>query len=161
MAVTPRVFGPAQIKIDVGSGLEFLGYSRSGVTILFHPRTLDVPSDRVGGESGTPADVVALGLMASVRLELTEYDTAVAAKIMAMVDNGSSGTSPTPGGLYITDGLYYRLLINSTTFPLNFPIAVPRGSMEQDRASRWSPYVCEFEMYPDPTTRLLFNTTTT
>lgn len=160
MPVTPRVFGPAVIKIDAGSGLETLGYTRSGGTVLFHPRTLDVPSDRVGGESGTPADVVALGMIASVRLELSEYDTDVAAKIMAMVDNGSSGTSPTPGGLYITDGLYYRLLIHSTTFPLNFPIAVPRGSMEQDRASRWSPYVCEFEMYPNPSTRLLFNTST-
>ena len=79
---------------------------------------------------------------------------------MAVIDSGSSGISPEPGGLFLTDGLYFRLLLQSGTLPLNFPIAVPRGTIEQDRASRWSPFVCEFEMYPDPSTRLLFNTST-
>lgn len=150
MAYAAIVYGAGLVKIDAGSGLESLGYTRNGVATINESRFVDVPSDRNGGEQGQPAELLLLPrpVTASIRLELTEWDTAVATKIAALIRGGTEGTYPLTTTLMFQGTKYFRLLIHSSTGPLNFPVCVPRGPLEPgERSSKFSVFVAEFEAY--------------
>ena len=159
MAIQPIVFGHALVKVNAGAGMEELGYTRSGVAIIIEPKYVDVPSDRYGGEQGTPADIVWLGAIARIRMEFSEYDLAVASKVGAFLAGASAGTLPQPGQLMFNGSFGMRLLIHSASTPLNFPRGMPRGPVETERSSIWAPFISEWEAYPDAN-RLLYNNTT-
>lgn len=160
MAVEVVVCGLAIVKIQVPAGsLETLGYSRNGVTVSEEAHHLDVPGDENGGDEGPPVDVQILGETARVRLELTKIDTAVADKIRARVAAGTAGTPPTAGTLMFGGSKAIRLLIHSTTSPINFPRAFPRNAIELNRGTKYSTFVCEFECHKDGS-GVLYNSTT-
>lgn len=149
MAVTPIVFGPAIIKCSTtdGSTLSTLGYSRGGVVTVLDPYFDEVPSDRNGGENGPPVDFVWLGQSATIRLEMTEFDNTVAAFVNAVLRGGTAGQPSAAGSLMFSDSKYFRLLIHSTTNPINFPVAFPRGQIEYERRSSYATHVMEWAAY--------------
>lgn len=162
MAETIVVAGLTAVKVDTGSAnaLELLGYSRDGVDAEYEGYFSDVPGDQNGGESGPPIDVQFMGEIAIVRLELTKWDTAVAAKIRPRTYGGTAGTPTTPGSLMFQGSLSYRLLLHSaTTIPQNFPRAFPRHRFVINRGTRFSRLVCEFECHKNAS-GVLYNETT-
>ncbi len=150
MAYAPLVFGAALVKIDAGAGLESFGYTRGGVAPIIETRYVDVPSDRNGGDQGSPAEIVMLPRTATarIRLEMTEWDLTVAGKIAALVRSGTNGDYPETSTLMFQGTKYFRLLLLSNTSPLNFPVCVVRGPFEVgERSSKFSSFVCEFEAH--------------
>lgn len=162
MSYAPVVFGAGLVRVDVGDGLVDFGYTRGGVVPVIQPRFVDVPSDRNGGDQGTPAEVLLLprGATANIRIEMTEWDMAVASDIAALIRNGTEGTFPTTTTLMFAGSKTMRLVILSATGPLNFPTVIPRGPTEPgNRSSQFSTFVAEFEAY-QYASGALYNSTT-
>lgn len=151
MAVAIHVAGLATIKVDTGdaNALETLGYTRDGTEITEEARFIDVPGDENGGDEGPPVDVQYLGETARIRLELTKYDSAVAAKVFPRLYGGTDGQPGTAGTLMFGDSKTYRLLIHTIAEPYNYPRAFPRGAVELNKGTRFSTLVLEFEAHKD------------
>jgi hypothetical protein len=147
MALAVIVPGPALVRIDAGAGLEDLGYSDNGIVIDEEGFFLDVPGDQHGGDDGPPIDVQYLGEIARIRMELTKWDSTVAAKVEARLAGGTAGTPGTPGTLMFQDSKTIRLLIASTLLPRNYPRVFVRGAINCNRGTKYSRFVCEFEAH--------------
>ncbi len=140
MARAIVVAGLAICKVDTGvsNALEDLGVSRNGVEITDNGYFLDVHTDEDGGDDGPPTDVQFLGQTATIRMELTKYDTAVRAKIDSRMYGGTSGTVGTVGTLMQGGSKTFRLLIHSTSEPYNFPVVVFREPIEINKGTKFS-----------------------
>jgi hypothetical protein len=151
MAAAVQVFGPALIKVGTGSvgALESLGYTRQAADIRSQGFFLDVPGDENGGDQGPPIDIQYLGEIARVRLELTKWDEVVAAKVRSRLAAGTEGTPGTAGTLMFGGSKSIRVLVHSTTGPMNFPRAFLRDPWEIAKGTRYSTLVLEFEAHKD------------
>lgn len=140
MAAAIQVAGLATIKVDTGSSnaLETLGITRNGAEITDNGYFLDVHTDTDGGDDGPPTDIQYLGQTATIRLELTKYDEAVAAKLRPRLYGGTDGVVGTVGSLLIGGSKTYRLLIHSVTDPYNFPVVVFREPIEINKGTKFS-----------------------
>jgi len=150
MALAIQVDGLAAISVDTGiaNAMEVLGYTRNGAEITLEDFWLDVPGDEHGGDDGPPIDVQELGEIARVRLELTKYDTLVADKIKARLLGGTAGVKQTSGKLVFANSYSYRLLVNSATQrPYNFLVAIPRMPWEENKGTKFSTLIFEFECH--------------
>lgn len=161
MAVTVNVDGPALVRVDTGdlNALEDLGYTRDGAEIRFEAYFLDVAGDENGGESGPPIDVQYMGERAVIRLELTKFDGTVADKVTPRLYGGTAGTPGAAGTLMFGGGKCYRVLINTSNRPMNFPRCFIRDAIEVNKGTRFSRLLLAFEAYPDDTGVLYDNTT--
>lgn len=161
MAAAVQVPGAALIKIDAqqGAGLESLGYTINGADITHETFWGNVPGDQNGGDEGPPIAIQYFGEIARVRLELSKWDSAVAAKIEARVTDKSAGVIGTAGDLLDGTGSNHcRLVIASASLPRNFLFAIPRDAIEQNRGSKFARLVLNFECHALSGT--LWNTTT-
>jgi hypothetical protein len=127
------VAAPFSIVIDTvtyDAGYLFkLGESADEIRIRPQMFTNPVPGDRNGGRSGDPIEEQYLGESASVSLELSRFDTIVAAALQT-----SGGILTTPGtipdtavGALMRRDHSYRFLFHSTvlaTRSKNFPCAI-------------------------------------
>lgn len=139
MAAVIVVTGAARLYIDAGQGggLQFLGYTRDGVTIREVMYQDDVKGDQNGGESGPPIDVQHFGEHHEIETELVTVDLSVLATVNAKVNNGTPGVLPAAGSLMVSGGLYHRLLIHPTVqLPRNYLCAFPRGSQELNKGTK-------------------------
>ena len=149
MAVTIVVRGLVTVAVDAdsGGGLETLGYTRNGAEITSESFMLDVPGDENGGDDGPPVDIQYLGEIARVRLELTKFDSDVAAKIEARLKDGTFGVIPLPGQLIMAGQAYMRLLLNTPTGPRNYLRAIPRMPIEHNVGTKYTTLMVEFECH--------------
>ena len=161
MALAVVVDGPALIKTGTGSAdaLESLGYSIDGIQIAENGYFDDVPGDQNGGTAGPPIDVQYMGEIHRIRMELSKWDIAVAAKLFPKLKGGTAGVIGTPGTLIAGSSSYYRLLIVPTSNPRNYLAAIPRGAIEINKGTRFSRLVLDFECHAFSGT--LYNETTT
>lgn len=159
MAIGVQVAGKALVKVDTGSAnaLEDLGYSINGIEISQEPYFSDVPSDENGGDEGPPIDVQYFGEIATIRMELSRWDPAIAAKIDPFLYGGTSGTQGTPGSLM--SGFSYRLVIVTSALPRNFPIAFPSEPIEINKGTKYSRLAITWKAYGF-TNAAVWNTTT-
>lgn len=160
MAATVNNAGLASIKIDAGSGLTLLGYTRNGADVSEDAYMTDVPGDENGGDEGPPIEIQIMGETARVRLELTKWDTTVADLIRARVRAATAGTPPTAGTMLFSGTKYFRLLVHGVALPQNFPVAIPRAPIEINKGTKFATLVIEFECHKD-SNGVLYNSTTT
>lgn len=164
MAKLIHVAGIATIKIatgSLGSGtLEELGVTRNGAQITFQEFSSPVPTDEHGGDEGPPVDIQYFGEIATVRLELTKFDAAVAAKVAARLRAGAIGVPNTPGTLKIQGDHFYRLLIHAPNAPYNFPCVVFGDAIDTNKGTKFSTLSITATCYKHPSSGILYNTTT-
>lgn len=149
MASTVHVAGAAQIKLDTGSSnaLEELGYTINGAEIREEIFMENVPGDENGGDAGPPIDVQYFGEVHHVRLELSKWDASIAAKVLPVLYGGTAGVTGTPGTLMAQGSKTYRLVINSSTEPRNYPRAFLRNQKETNKGTKFSRLVLDFECH--------------
>jgi hypothetical protein len=162
MAHAVNVAGPAEVKVGTGSAgaLESLGYTRQGADVRNQGFFIDVPGDQNGGDQGPPIEVQYLGEIARIRLEMTKWDEAIAAKIRTRLLAGTEGTPGAAGTLMFGDSKTVRVTLSTTTGPMNFPRCFIRGEWEINKGTRYSTLVVEFEAHKD-STGVLYNAVVT
>ncbi len=153
MAEVVSVAGACQVKISspsVAAGaLQVLGYNRNFADVRKEAFFLDVPGDQNGGDDGPPIEIIHLGEIAIIRLELTKYDLTVANVVRSRVDGATAGQPTAAGSLMFSVPNTMRLLLNAANDPRNFTRVVPRGAIEIGRGTKYSTLVCEFEAHKD------------
>lgn len=165
MANQVNVAGLAAIKLDTGASnaLELLGYTEDGAQITFKGFFHDVPTDENGGPEGPPTDIQYFGETAEIRLLLPKFDPLIVDKMFARahyVGAATPGVVQTPGSLMIAGAYSFRLLIHSTTAPMNFPISVFREPHELNKGTKYSKLLVVGTAYKNQTTGVLWNTVT-
>lgn len=163
MAIAIQVPGACLIKLDTGSShaLESLGYSENGVHIEEEIFTEGVPGDLRGGDLGPPIDIQYFGEIHRVRLELSSWDSAVAAKVNPVLYGGTEGQSGAPGSLFRAGGFSFRLLLLCTNLPRNYPIAFLRGAPKEiNKGTKFSRLILNFECHDQGVSTAIWNTTT-
>lgn len=168
MAEIIQIPGPCHILLNTGasSALQGLGYTENGAEVREELLAGDIPGDQNGGDQGPPIDIQKFGLIGHVHLEMSKWDAAVAAYVMAKSNpNGSiptaAGVSPTPGGLIFSNTDYFRLLLfPSLSLPRNFLIAVPREAHTYNLGTRYARLIADFICYPPLGGGVYWNTTT-
>lgn len=149
MATAVQNGGLATIKVDYGSGLAILGYTRNGADESEDSYMTDVPGDENGGDEGPPIEIQIMGETARVRLELTKWDATVLAAVRSRTKGGTDGTPPTAGTMLFSGSKDFRLLIHSVNLPHNFPRAIPRATIEINNGTKFATVVVEFECHKD------------
>lgn len=149
MASTVHVAGVAQIKLDTGASnaLEELGFTINGAEIREEIFMENVPGDENGGDAGPPIDVQYFGEIHHVRLELSKWDAAIAAKVLPVLYGGSAGVLGTAGTLMAGGSKTFRLLINAATEPRNYLKAFLRNQKETNKGTKFSRLVLDFECH--------------
>lgn len=150
MAASVQVPGPVLIKIDAGAGLESLGYSVNGIEIEEHPFYGDVPGDQNGGDEGPPIDIQYFGEIHRLHIELSNWDAAVAAKLIAKINTGTAGVAGTPGVLMLAGGWYYRLLLvatNTSNNTRNYLRALVRDRTAFNLGTKFKKLSIDFECH--------------
>lgn len=162
MTAAVQVTGPALVRVGTGTdnALESLGHTGQGADVQSQGFFLDVPGDENGGDAGPPIEVQYMGEIARVRLEMTKWDSAVAAKVQSRLADGTAGTPGTAGTLMFGDGKTIRVLLSTTNGPMNFPRCFLRNPWEINRGTKYSRLVLEFEAHKDGS-GVLFNAVTT
>ncbi len=158
MPIITNVAGAALIRIDAGAGLEDLGYSLNGVEISDEPYYDDVKCDSHGGEAGPSADIQHHGFHSVIRIELSRWDSVVAAKLHAFLPGVTAGVRGTPGSLMSANS--YRLLILSTNLPRNYPAAFVAEPQEINKGARYSRLALTFHAFGFNSSTTVWNTTT-
>lgn len=167
MSLTVNVTGLATIQIATAAAptsLLTLGYTQNGAQVTLEGYDLKVPGDENGGDDGPPIEIQYLGQTARVRLELTKFDVSVSDTVLKRLPSGTLGTphnTDTPvGTLLFTNNQYFRLVINSTTRPFNFPCAViSKTPQELNLGTKFQRHIIEVECYKHPTTGVLWDRT--
>lgn len=164
MAISVQNAGAVLVKIDdgAGGGLQSLGYTRNGADTTKEAFFVDVPGDQNGGDEGPPIDIQYMGEIARVRLELTKWDSTVAALVSARVSAATDGQPATAGTFMFAQTKYCRLVLDGggafTSLDMNFPLAIPRMPIELNRGTKFGILVCEFECHKNAS-GVLHNTT--
>lgn len=158
MATAVIVAGPVLVRTGTGSAsaLEDLGYSANGVEIDEQPLELPVPGDENGGDEGNPIDIQTFHERHIIRMELTKFDSAVAAKVGCKFKGDTAGTMGTIGRLFAAGSGVYRLLLSSTNVTRNYIAARPRR-IQAVYGSKFTRLMIEWEALPSSGT--LYNST--
>ena len=140
MAEAIQVFGPARVWVNTGASfaLESLGFSVNGVKFRDNGYFENVIGDANGGESGPPVDVQYFGQVDTVEMELSKWDSVVAAKIFPRLYGGTAGVIGIAGLMIAAGSFSYRLLINPSSGPRNYLRAIPREAMEHNKGTKYS-----------------------
>lgn len=159
MAAAVIVAGPVLVRTGTGSAsaLEDLGYSANGVQIIEETRELPVPGDENGGDEGNPIDIQYFHERHIIRMELTKFDSAVAAKIGCKFKGDTAGTMGTIGRLFAAGSGIYRVLLSSTNVTRNY-LACRPIHIEAVYGSKFTRLMIDFEALPSNGT--LYNSTT-
>lgn len=160
MPALPQVSGPCETILDTGTSraLESLGWTANGVSVQRRRLTTNIPGDQNGGDDGVPIEIQDFGGTVSVRLELTKWDSLVAAKVRRLGNPNGTGFSGvslggivTPGTFIVANGGYYRLLLKplDTSYAMNFLCAIPEGEPEEiNLSSKFMRLNLSFTCYP-------------
>lgn len=160
MPATVQLAGACQVKVaSTTLTLSLLGYTRNYANVAKEAFFVDVPGDENGGDDGPPIEIIYLGEIARIRLELTKYDNVIANNVRMRVDAATAGVPSTPGTLMFSANKGMRVLLDAPNDPRNFPNCIPRQAIEIGRGTKWSTFVCEFEAHKDAT-GVLYNAVT-
>ena len=169
MARQVNVYGFADILVATsGTTYEDLGTTRDSPQITSNGFFLDIHNDENGGEAGPPVEIQYMGETANIRLELTKYDPAVAAKLEDHFANtGTPGVPAAPGTLMFTasqlsvgNGGAIGLKVACTTViqgsgntatPLvrTYKRCVIHDPIEVNRGTKFSTFTCNITAYKD------------
>lgn len=148
MAMSVVVPGRTLVRVGLANGsVATLGYSRDRVDVVADPFYQDVPGDQNGGDAGPPIEVLYLGEIARVRCELSKFDPAVAATVSSRVYGATAGTPAATGTTMFAGTRCFTLILDNANAPRTFPRAVAKFATSQDRSSKYSTFVCEFECH--------------
>ncbi len=119
---------PGLAVVSVGGSV--FGRTRNGIHYSEEPFYNDVHGDAHGGDQGPPIDRQYLGIIARVRLQMTDWDKAVFSTILANVAGGAAGTvlASNIGALYIGGSKFLTLSWTcalDASFNRSFDIAIP------------------------------------
>lgn len=171
MPATPQVSGACEILVDTGASraLESFGWTANGADFREGRQTLPIPGDQNGGDNGVPIEIQDLGATISMRLEMTKWDNAVAAKIRRGNNPVATAFSSiplggvvTPGTFIVANGGYFRLLLKpvDTSWAHNFLCAIPEGEpYSLNLGAKHSRLIVSFTCYP--LNGVIFNAVTT
>lgn len=153
MAIQPIRTGPCLVTWNSIS----LGYSEDGAIVRLQPFWSDVHSDRYGGRQGPPADSQLLGAIATVDVDLTEFEQTEVDKLSSFEKAGTVGTLPVTG-TFIRDGSEFApLLLAGSLRNITFSVAFLRQNHELNASTRHQIYRCGWECWINNTTsRQLF-----
>lgn len=114
-----NVAGPALIQFALfNGGLTDLGYTEDGAEFEIEMKEKEIHSDVMGGPEGPPSDLLLLGAMAKITLNMIDFNGANMAALIS--HRGSAyGTPETPGTLLLAGNKAVRLLINAAGNPIN------------------------------------------
>lgn len=168
MAEAIQIGGSAvTVKVDTGTSnaLETLsaGGLRNGSELEFIPFTLPIHTDDHGGDEGPPSEEQFLGEICRIRLIFNRWDAAIEAKILQRIYGSvTAGTPPAPGTLMFPNA--FRLLIQTTNRPYNFPLTVFKDPHQINVGTKHSALVLTGTAYEGDATNgvngVLYNTTT-
>jgi hypothetical protein len=161
-----HVAGIANILVDVGADantlitpgdpstfhhfLTYLGLTENGAQVNSREYAADVPCDDNGGSDGPATDVQFMGETAEIDLTFSKYDAGVGGMISARGYGNLSGVPMYPGVLMFAQFLFYRLVIDSPTEPLNFPCVIFRNPIEIGKGTKYSRYRLTGTAYKAP-----------
>ncbi len=107
-----------------------------------------VPGDRYGGPQGPPIDIQYLGSICVVRMELSRWDTAVWDLLKKRQVVTTAGTiALTDVGKVMLANYGFRLLLSTTTRPLNFPAVILRDSAQFAMGTKFTSLALSFECH--------------
>ena len=167
MTLQINVSGPVKVRVGTGTAdaLETLGYSVDGVEVSEQAYWHDVHGDEHGGTAGPPIDTQYLGRTVRIRMELSKFDRDVARKIQGRVKSARANYSKVEsahiGLLAFQDDEATRVLLESSSNPLNFPVCIPRRAIETGEGTKYSTLLVEFEAHRRSSDDVLWDTTTT
>lgn len=150
MAVQIVVAGALPVSVGTGSAaaLESLGYSTNGIEITEEVYSIPVPGDEHGGDEGAPIDFQKLGEKHTIRMELSKYDPAVAAKLQPKLLGGTAGQVGAYGLLLFAGSYSFRVLLNNGTFTRNYPRCILIGQpIELNAGTKFTRLRVEFEAH--------------
>ena len=144
MAVTVQLTGPALLQLSTNGGTTWqnLGYTRNGAEITLERYTVNVPSDRTGGDAGPPAEVINLGITATIRADLTEFDDTVAD--IVRTNNGAGFAQ-----LMFSSGKAFGLKILATNQTWTFNRVLAVDPPTENKGTTYTTFNCLFRAYPD------------
>ena len=161
MAATVRNAGLTTVKIKFPSGsIETLGYTRNGAEVGEEAHYEDVHGDENGGDAGPPIDIQYLGAIARIRLDCTKFDIAVINKIRARLDSATLGTPGTAGTFMFGGAKDFRLILDCTTDPRNFPRVICREEISSNLGTKYQAWSLTLEAHKNGS-GVLWDTTTT
>lgn len=143
--------GRVEIKVQqsVGAGnLKKLGESIDMTDVEDRSFWHNVPGDRRGGPQGPPIEVQYLGSIYIVRMELSRWDPTVYDELItrnALTALGAPALTDC-GKLMLEDNAI-RLLLHSTTRPMNFPCAILRDSVQFGMGTKYTGVALQFECH--------------
>lgn len=121
MASSVKVNVPGAVKVQMSgfyglSGLRDVGYTSDGVEITHREFSIEVKSDRYGGEQGAAVEKQILGQEAEIRLTLVEFNAELINKLKSrmpgsQVISAAPGQIATPGTLGFSNGNLVRCLL--------------------------------------------------
>jgi hypothetical protein len=158
-STTRMVTGPCNAKIQLDptnvtpNAFVELGFSEDGFQVTERPMMNDVFSDRNGGTSGEPVDVQYMGMVATIRGKLTDFDLTQLKRLRQIATKTAlvDGQVPEPGCLLVAEGEIFRLLLEGTKdaaaivaggtlgdyiTPLNFRSVLIRDAIDYNIGSR-------------------------
>ena len=169
MADQVNYSGKVDVKIQLANTagqLVKLGESMDMVDVEERAFFHNIPGDRHGGPQGPPIEIQWLGAICVVRMELSRWDTAVLDNLRKRKVQTTAGTIPlTDVGTLMLATKAFRLLLHSTTRPLNFPCVLLRDAVSYGMGSKFTGVGLQFECHrcQDGTARdgILFDSTVT
>ncbi len=145
--VTGRV--EVKIQLAVGAGqLVKLGECLDMADVEDRAYWNPIAGDRHGGPQGPPIDIQYLGSIYVVRMELSRWDTTVWDALKKRKVQATAGTILLAEvGTLMLGSNAFRLLLHSTTRPLNFPAAVLRDSVQFGMGTKFTSLGLTFECH--------------
>lgn len=129
MAIPINWFGKALVQVSFfdANASTFddpvdLGYTENGVELEEREFTLPAYSDENGGQHGVPFDYQVMGEQVMIRLAMSRFDAAIAAKMKRPWSvQLTEGMMQTPGKLVYQDLGFFRLAIGNNSGGIAFP----------------------------------------
>ena len=128
-----------QCEWAANQGIQTLGESMDMVQIDHQAFSHNVPGDRHGGPQGPPIEKQYLGEIVRIQLELSRWDPAVWDILRKRQANATLGkVALTEVGKLMLESNRFRLILNSTTRPLNFPCCVVLDTFQYAMGSKFT-----------------------
>jgi hypothetical protein len=162
--ITGRV--DVQLQFAIPGSLVDLGESLDMVDIEDRAFFNNVPGDRYGGPQGPPIDAQWLGMQYIIRIELSRWDPVQWDILKKRQVNATAGTLVLTevGTLMFGGDNAFRLLLLSTTRPVNFPACILRDSATLNMGTKFTTLGLQLEAHvcQDGTARdgVLYNSDT-
>jgi hypothetical protein len=161
MAMQINLTGVVTVKYQLTAGignLKEIGQAEDQPTFDVRAFFHNVPGDANGGPQGPPIDVQFLGEIAIVRLAMSKWDPTNFDEIKKRNAVATAGIIlGTEVGTLMLDAKPIRILLSSTTRPINFPNCLMREAYSINMGTKYSTAIMQFEAHRVPGSNGLAN----